>query len=169
MRNTDAFLSACEETFLYDAGTVSGLRRKVNHRENTKPFKGAYRTVDVSVEGKRVGEYVHRIVWMMHNGLIPEGMVIDHIDRDKLNNDIMNLRCVDRSVNRKNTDSVNMGGAGRQPTVHTGKVCYKDYGSEVHVYTKFPNGRSRNIGWFRTLEDAKAMGRKARRLGLLKD
>ena len=34
----------------------------------------------------------HRIVWELHYGEIPDGMSIDHIDRDRGNNRIENLR-----------------------------------------------------------------------------
>ena len=43
-----------------------------------------------------------RVVWILMNGDIPEGMVIDHIDRDKNNNKIDNLRVVTQSDNNKN-------------------------------------------------------------------
>jgi len=45
---------------------------------------------------------VHRIIWEMFNGVIPEGKEIDHIDRDKRNNKIANLRVVDRVQNCQN-------------------------------------------------------------------
>lgn len=44
----------------------------------------------------------HRMVWMMHHGDIPDGMLVDHIDRDKLNNDIANLRLTTKSGNSQN-------------------------------------------------------------------
>lgn len=41
----------------------------------------------------------HLIIWSMINGDVPEGMDIDHIDGDKLNNKIDNLRLATRSEN----------------------------------------------------------------------
>lgn len=55
--------------------------------------------VSVQVDGKR--HYVHRLVWLFHNGYTPEHQ-IDHIDRDKSNNRIENLREVSQSCNNRN-------------------------------------------------------------------
>lgn len=48
---------------------------------------------------------LHRQVWIYHNGEIPKGLVIDHIDRDKDNNQIDNLRMVTQSENNKNVSA----------------------------------------------------------------
>lgn len=37
---------------------------------------------------------LHRVVWEFHNGKIPDGMQIHHIDGDTSNNDISNLECL---------------------------------------------------------------------------
>lgn len=42
--------------------------------------------------GRRILE--HRLVWEEHNGEIPEGMMIHHIDENKKNNNIDNLQCI---------------------------------------------------------------------------
>ena len=46
--------------------------------------------------------YAHRIIWEMLKGPIPDGMVIDHINQDKSNNRIENLRCVTYGENNGN-------------------------------------------------------------------
>jgi|SRR3990172_7952394 len=43
----------------------------------------------------------HRLAWLYFHGELPKG-VIDHIDGNKLNNSIVNLRDVDRSGNAQN-------------------------------------------------------------------
>lgn len=54
----------------------------------------------ISYGGKTM--LAHRVVWVLTHGEIPEGMVIDHINRDTSDNRIENLRCVTQSVNLTN-------------------------------------------------------------------
>lgn len=44
----------------------------------------------------------HVVIWEMLRGEIPNGMVIDHIDRDYTNNKVENLRVVTPTVNMRN-------------------------------------------------------------------
>lgn len=48
---------------------------------------------------RRIWKRGHRLVWETFNGDIPNGFEIDHIDNDKTNNRLDNLRLVTRSEN----------------------------------------------------------------------
>ena len=45
---------------------------------------------------------LHRLIYEVYNGKIPEGMLIDHIDNNKTNNNIDNLRLATDSENNCN-------------------------------------------------------------------
>lgn len=55
-----------------------------------------------TINGKKYTKKLHREVWEYHNGEIPQDKMIDHIDRDRHNNQIENLRLVDAKGNRAN-------------------------------------------------------------------
>lgn len=48
-----------------------------------------------------IGRRLHRAVWEYHNCPIPEGYHVHHIDHDKNNNDITNLRLMSAEEHRK--------------------------------------------------------------------
>jgi hypothetical protein len=54
------------------------------------------------VRKERKLQLVHRVIWEMHYGLIEQGKFIDHIDGDRTNNKLDNLRLVSRSGNARN-------------------------------------------------------------------
>lgn len=62
--------------------------------------KGYYETAK---DNKIVGK--HRLVWETVHGPIPTDLVIDHIDRNRTNNDINNLRAVPSYINKRNVKS----------------------------------------------------------------
>lgn len=80
--------------------------------KNTGRSKGMHWTfgsdchgyLQVSINGKNY--LVHSIVAEAFLGERPNGMEIDHIDRNRTNNDVKNLRYVSRIENRNNRDDV---------------------------------------------------------------
>jgi hypothetical protein len=63
----------------------------------------------VRVDGKPYK--AHRLVFLYHHGYMPENDV-DHIDRDRSNNKIENLREVSRSCNMRNSTQQNSTSSG---------------------------------------------------------
>jgi len=48
------------------------------------------------------GYTAHRVIWEMHNGPIPDDLMIDHINGDSSDNRLPNLRLVTKRVNARN-------------------------------------------------------------------
>lgn len=83
----------------------------------------------------------HRVIWEMHNGPIPEGYEIDHINRDRADNRIENLRLVTRSQNHHNKDEVGFSW---------------DSGRGKYRVRPRLNGRRFSLGSFDNVIDARA-------------
>ena len=56
----------------------------------------------------------HRICWALYYGEDPHGHEMDHIDRDKTNNSINNLRLVTRETNCFNRDFKSVSSSGHR-------------------------------------------------------
>lgn len=101
-----------KELVLYDESSSTYLRWKTEQR------RGVNKQVLVKGVGEEAGYFNkdgysrttfnsnkyfnHRIIWILHNGEIDESLFIDHIDGDRANNSINNLRLVSRKLNNRN-------------------------------------------------------------------
>ena len=92
------------EIFRYEDGNLywlkPGHKRRLHRPAGYLVPSGYIRT---KINGKDY--YVHRIVWEMHNCQIPNGFEIDHIDRNRSNNKISNLRIATSQENKRNNKS----------------------------------------------------------------
>lgn len=87
----------CRRAYLYDAETgafTHAIGPRKGQDAGQTDAKGYRR-----IQFRRRGVRVHRIAWFLHHGEWPVG-IVDHKDRDKSNNRIVNLRDV---TSRQNT------------------------------------------------------------------
>lgn len=91
-----------EEHFSYFNGVLFWLYKPSMAVKKGDPAGGLMRNgyIHVGVKGKQY--LAHRVVWEMHNGAIPDGMEIDHINHIRSDNRIENLRLATRSDNQRN-------------------------------------------------------------------
>ena len=61
-----------------------------------------YYYVNLSIAGKRVTKTIHRLVVEMHLENIDDKPFVDHVDNNRLNNNLINLRYVTNKENAQN-------------------------------------------------------------------
>jgi hypothetical protein len=99
-------LSELEEYFEIDESSPSGLRWKKKLTAKIKVGDVAgHPTEYYSVVFKKMKYRVHRIIYQLHHGLeiLEGGDIVDHIDGNRLNNSVSNLRLVTEQQNRWNS------------------------------------------------------------------
>ena len=103
------------------------------------------------------GAYVaHRVAWLIAHGSWPAGL-IDHINGDRADNRLENLRVVDARENTRNA---------ARPKHNTSGVTgvYKHTHSPKWVATIKVDGRARYLGFFTDFDQAVAARKEAERL-----
>lgn len=148
------------ECFLYEAesGAILWKHRPEHHFKT----RAAYVNFNRDNAGKIVGsinnrEYlltrlmgktyiVHRLIWALHYGVHPDGFV-DHINGERSDNRIENLRIVTNEENIRNSKKYTNNTSGV-----VGIHKRKDNGK---YYAFISNGTKRvNLGQYQTLEEA---------------
>lgn len=130
-----------------------GLTRKWRNR-----FAGREAFTSNNGNGYRMGRLdyrahlAHRVIWAMHHGAWPDGQ-IDHIDHDRMNNRIPNLRVVQHQENHRNTSHRKNNTSGVM-----GVSWYKA-GDKWTAYIMV-GGAKQHLGYFDNFDDAVA-ARKA--------
>lgn len=141
------------ELFSYDKDTGRLIRKIATGyrgRNQTGTLAGSLHKqtgyIFISVDNRRY--LAHRVIWLMCYGVSPEGQ-IDHINGNRADNRLCNLRDVSRSVNQQNrrTTYAKSGFAG---AYKKGNYWYSKIG-RVH------------LGYFKTAEEAHAAYIRAKR------
>ena len=89
---------------------------------------------------------VHRVIWAIHYGEYPEADV-DHEDRNKRNNRIINLRDASRSQNNANSPAPSNNTSGIRGISWNARL------GKWHAYISW-HGERRHLGFFDNLNDA---------------
>jgi len=127
-----------------DTGNFYHAKKRRGVRDLDKPVG----TVDNGYLRLRVNNELHRahrLAWLYENGYIDEDTVIDHIDHNRMNNAINNLRAVSKAENSKNLSRPANNTSG-----HTG--VYQDRGKWRSKITV--DGKTKYLGTFDNIDDA---------------
>jgi len=139
-------------------------------KRSREEFKSdaSWKATNSNFEGKRAGAIVtsersatsyrqleifskaykcHKIIWEMHYGKIPHGMIVDHIDGNGLNNQISNLRLVNSVDSAHNLPMQKSNKSG-----HVG-ICWHKAASKWQARIS-NNGERFDLGRFDSIEEA---------------
>lgn len=133
--------------FYVDETSRTGLRWKTSPHPRIKPHEVAgtiARDGYYIVQYKKSQYKVHRVIWAICNAKDPGPMQIDHIDRDRGNNKISNLRLVTPSVNNQNKSNQSIFGVG----------ITKDKKYPYFVARMYLGGQRVYLGSYRSAEEA---------------
>ena len=110
--------------------------------------KIGYQVIGFSHEGKLNRLKAHRLAWLIVHGKLPDGE-IDHINRNRADNRISNLRDVPRAINHRNLTML------RNNTSGVTGVCWHKTKGKWQARAKI-DGRYRSVGLFTCIHEASA-------------
>jgi len=137
----ESILQVLRNTLEYDPETGVFIRRKNNKIAGTRTKRGY---IEITVSRKRY--YAHRLAWLYHYGEWPKEY-IDHINHNKIDNRITNLREANKQENQKNGTLQKNNTSGFVGVYYSN--TQKKWRSQIKV-----NGSLIHLGIFDTLQEA---------------
>jgi hypothetical protein len=149
------------ELFHYEPSRGALIRLSTGKPAGIKKSSGGYLHVKI------FGRYhmLHRIAWVYSRGAIPEGLFIDHRDREKANNSLANLRIVSRAQNGMSMGVSSSNALGlkcvfrwrngyRTKIAINGKqTLIGDYAPPLEAYRAYCSAAKQHFGPFACLQD----------------
>lgn len=105
-----------------------------------------YLKIGITLDGKLCKFYAHRLAWLYVYGVWPAGG-LDHIDRNRINNEIINLREATQGEN-----NINQKKRTNCSSIYIGVSWYKS--SNRWVSEIKTDGKRNIIGYFKDEKDA---------------
>ena len=137
-------INGYEDYVIYPDGNVASKRFKNRY---LKPYLRAnYMTVRLCINGKKTNKSIHRLVAEHYITNYENKSFVDHIDRNKLNNDVSNLRWATSSENNLNV------GLRKDNKLGIKNIIYRE-NKNRYVYAKIIN-KVKHEKSFTTLEEA---------------
>ncbi len=134
-------------TFDYNSSTGL-LARKTFGRPSSRGTVGWFSHSYIMVCLDYVAYRAHRLIWVMHNGPIPNGFEVGHEDGNPQNNRIENLKLVTHAENMKNLRRF-----GNNTSGHPGIVKHTN-GWQARIGNRY-------LGWFKDFNVALATRKAA--------
>lgn len=138
------------QKYIYDAST--GVLRHAAGQFAGRPVGRPHTSGYLRANFNGRHQDVHRLVWLYVHGVWPD--IIDHINHDKSDNRIENLRSVTRLENQRNRALSKNNKSGVNGVRWNAKVSR--WVANIKI-----NGTNRHIGHYEALEDAIAARRGA--------
>ena len=143
------------ECFAYraDGALVKSSGRHGNTGGTIAGSLSACGYLKVMVDGRQY--LVHRLVFLLHHGYLP--VEVDHIDGNKTNNRIENLRAANESLNGRNRKTDRRSRTGIKNVHYDSRK--RRYGVRLCI-----DGKSRRFGTYSTSEEAAAVATTQRNI-----
>ena len=118
---------------IYEISNMGNVRNKKTGLILKQKLRKGYYSIGLSKNGKNKNFNIHRLIASYFIPNPNNKRCVDHIDRDKLNNKIENLRCASRnlnSINRisKRKPSAHQNGGWEVMTTRSDKTYRKYFG-----------------------------------------